>query len=233
MAWNRIMRAIEASWRDVLARLPLPMLALAASYGVYRFASMFVPPWVAIVQAAAFELVYIGLAVVRLDEKQQRRARSISIGAVVVSMAYNSLDGLFHRRPELLNNPPLWADVALSLLHGVPLAALAYLVSDLLLHSNPALPENSAMMPEKSSGSPKGPGGLIPINPPMALVGRPAYTVDDLAAVLKLGEFSRSDVVELVGCAASTADRLLGEAVQLGMVERLAKGRYQAVGGAE
>jgi len=216
------------SWRDVLARLPLPMLALAASYGVYRFASMFVPPWVAIVQAAAFELVYIGLAVVRLDEKQQRRARSISIGAVVVSMAYNSLDGLFHRRPDLLVSPPLWADVALSLLHGVPLAALAYLVSDLLLHSNP-MPENSGMMPEKSSESQKPLGGLIPVSPPIALVGRPSYTVDDLAPVLELGVFSRADVVEMVGCAASTADRLLGEAVQLGRVERLAKGRYQAV----
>ncbi|MFN8504459.1 hypothetical protein [Kouleothrix sp.] len=33
-------------WRGVLARLPLPMLALAASYGVYSFAALFVPgPW--------------------------------------------------------------------------------------------------------------------------------------------------------------------------------------------
>jgi hypothetical protein len=216
------------SWRDVLARLPLPMLALAASYGVFRFASMFVPVWVAIIQAAAFELVYIGLAVVRLDEKQQKRARAISLGAVIVSMAYNSLDGLFHRRPALLIDPPLWADVVLSLLHGVPLAALAYLVADLLLHSNP-MPENSRMMPEKSLESAKAPGGLISVSPPIALVGRPSYTVDDLGSVLALGEFSRADVNELGGCAASTADRLLGEAVDLGRIERLAKGRYRVV----
>jgi hypothetical protein len=143
-------------------------------------------------------------------------------------MAYNSLDGLFHRRPDLLDQPPLWADVALSLLHGVPLAALAYLVADLLLHSNP-MPENSRMMPEKSSGSQKPLGGLISVSPPMTLVGRPSYTVDDLAPVLKLGEFSRSDVIELIGCAASTADRLLGEAAQAGLIERLAKGRYRVV----
>ena len=31
-------------WRTVLAVLPLPMLALAASYGVYSFSLLFVPP---------------------------------------------------------------------------------------------------------------------------------------------------------------------------------------------
>jgi len=46
------------NWRGILARLPLPMLALAASYGVYEFARLFVPMWVALVQAAAFELTY-------------------------------------------------------------------------------------------------------------------------------------------------------------------------------
>ena len=127
------------NWRSILARLPLPMLALAASYGVYEFARLFVPVWVALVQAAAFELTYIGLAVVQVSADQRRRARLISIGAVVVSVLYNTLSGLFHRRPEVLVDLPLAADVALALLHGAPLAWVAFLVADLLLHA--AAPE--------------------------------------------------------------------------------------------
>ena len=129
------------NWRGILARLPLPMLALAASYGVYEFARLFVPVWVALVQAAAFELTYIGLAVVQVSADQRRRARLISIGAVVVSVLYNTLSGLFHRRAELLIDLPLAADVALALLHGAPLAWVAFLVADLLLHA--AAPETA------------------------------------------------------------------------------------------
>jgi hypothetical protein len=42
------------NWRGILARLPLPMLALAASYGVYEFARL-----------------YIGLAVVQVSADQR------------------------------------------------------------------------------------------------------------------------------------------------------------------
>src|SRR5258708_523954 len=87
-------------WREGLARLPLPMLALSASYGVYSYALLFVPDWVAVCQAAAFELTYIGLAVTKgLTSQEQKRATSISVGAVIVSILYNSLAGLFHRNP--------------------------------------------------------------------------------------------------------------------------------------
>jgi hypothetical protein len=111
------------------------MLALAASYGVYSFALLFVPAPVAIVQAAAFELTYVGLAVlIGLDERQRGRAGLISIGAVVVSILYNSLAGFFHRRPDALAELAWWADGILSALHGAPLALVAYFVADLLLH---------------------------------------------------------------------------------------------------
>lgn len=124
-------------WRAILATLPLPMLALAASYGVYEYSRLFVPAWVALAQAAAFELTYVGLAVVQVQHDQRQRARLISLGAVVVSVSYNTLAGLFHREPALLQAAPLWANVILSLLHGAPLAWLAFLVADLLLHRVP------------------------------------------------------------------------------------------------
>lgn len=124
-------------WRAILATLPLPMLALAASYGVYEYSRLFVPAWVALAQAAAFELTYVGLSVVQVQNDQRHRARLISLGAVVVSVSYNTLAGLFHREPALLAAAPLWANVILSLLHGAPLAWLAFLVADLLLHRVP------------------------------------------------------------------------------------------------
>ncbi len=130
-------------WRTLLARIPLPMLALAASYGVYSFASLFVPWQVAIIQAAAFELTYIGLAVtLDLSEGARRRATTISIGAVVASIIYNTLSGWFHRQPQLLDSASPLAWLMFAILHGAPLAWVAYLVSDLLLHSGSvALPE--------------------------------------------------------------------------------------------
>lgn len=126
-------------WRIVLARAPLPMLALAASYGVYSFASLFVPWWVAVIQASAFELTYVGLAVARdLSDDQRKRATNISIGAVATSIVYNTLAGLFYRQPDLLGWLDGWGWFVLALLHGAPLAWVAYLVADLLLHTAPA-----------------------------------------------------------------------------------------------
>jgi hypothetical protein len=127
------MRSRE-NWRLVLARLPLPMLALAAAYGVYKFNMLFVPMWVALVSAAAFELVYVGLSVARLDVGDRRRASVIAGAAVAVSVVYNSLAALFEIRPALLDARPLWADIALAILHGLPLAILAWNVAQLLLH---------------------------------------------------------------------------------------------------
>jgi hypothetical protein len=126
---------LRANWSGLLARLPLPMLALAAAYGVWSFQALFVPWYVAAVSAASFELVYIGIAVTRLGAEQRKRAMAISIGAVVVSIIYNSLSALFAIRPALLLGRPLWADIALAIIHGLPLAIVAYLVADLLLHT--------------------------------------------------------------------------------------------------
>lgn len=120
-------------WSDVLARAPLPMLALAAAYGVFEFQLLFVPAWVALISALAFEVTYIALAFVGTPDP--RRATAISVAAVVVSIAYNTLAALFMRRPGLLVDTPLWGDVALAVLHGLPLAVVAYNVAALLLHS--------------------------------------------------------------------------------------------------
>lgn len=129
---------LRTNWRSILARLPLPTLALAAAYGVWRFQALFTPWYVAAISALSFELVYIGLAVVQLAPGDRRRATLISVGAVVVSVIYNSLSALFEIRPSLLIARPLWADVILAVVHGLPLAAVAFFVADLLLHTSAA-----------------------------------------------------------------------------------------------
>lgn len=143
----------------LLPRLPLPMLALAASYGVYQFALLFAPWWVALIQAAAFEVTYIGLAMIESETvEQRRRATAISIGAVVVSVLYNSLAGFLHRNG--LGELSTWGEVALATLHGAPLAIVAYLVADLLLHKSE--PQQPAVVSAIESPQPV----ALPIAPP-------------------------------------------------------------------
>lgn len=172
---------IDNNWRAILSRAPLPMLALAASWGVYSFAAMYVPQWVAIVQAAAFELTYIGLAITRgLTDEQRKRATAISIGAVVVSVLYNSIDGFFVRNPTWLIGLPWEAEALGAFLHGAPLAVVAYLVADLLLHSGvagSATHEDDSYIGAQPSYSP---ARIMdqPTYPAPVLSVRPSATVD-------------------------------------------------------
>jgi hypothetical protein len=109
------------------------MLALAASWGVYSFQILFIPFFFALVSALSFELVYIGLSLVLTPDR--RKATMIASGAVGVSIIYNTLAGMFHRNPDWLIELPWQAEIGLALLHGAPLALLAYLVADLLHHT--------------------------------------------------------------------------------------------------
>lgn len=127
---------LKRNWRGLLARAPLPTLALAASWGVGSFAALFVPPLIAVIQAAAFELTYIGLAIVDVPERdRRRRATKISLSAVAVSVVYNSAAGYFHRNPAALTGLSFAEELALAVAHGAPLAIVAYLVADLLFHT--------------------------------------------------------------------------------------------------
>lgn len=132
---------LAQNWRQLLSRLPLPMLALAASYGVYRFALLYSPWWVAVVQAAAFETTYTGLAVLDdLDAGQRKRATWISVGAVVVSIIYNTIASMEYRNPGTFVNLAQSYEWAMAFLHAAPLAIVAALVANLLLHGRSAQP---------------------------------------------------------------------------------------------
>lgn len=126
------------NWRTALPRVALVLLALTASFGVYQYSAIYMPWWFALISAAAYETTYVGLAVARtFDATQQRRARAISGGAVVTSVIYNTLAGLFHRVPLEAFALPVYGELAFAALHGVPLAWVAYLVADLIHHTAP------------------------------------------------------------------------------------------------
>jgi hypothetical protein len=212
---------IAIDWRGLLARLPLPMLALAASYGVYSFALLFVPAWVAIVQAAAFELTYVGLAVTQgLDVPQRKRATGISVGAVVASIVYNTLAGWFYVQPQLLVDATAIAWLCLAILHGAPLAWVAYLVADLLLHTAPAAVTAPAPQPTAA-----------PEETPQIERAIVAVPADRLAAYLPiLAVFDRdpnastADLALATAASKRTIESRRAELIRLGALHRTPEG---------
>lgn len=132
---NKKVGEAEKIIREALALLPLPMLGLAACYGVYLFASRFVPGWVAVIEAGGFEFVYIGLAAMRnLNDQERKKAMLISMGAVGVSMTYNALAAALEMQPDLFENLDRFWFWVIAITHGAPLALLSFLVADLILH---------------------------------------------------------------------------------------------------
>ena len=137
--WFLSLRYRNIPWRIVLAMLPTPMLGFASSYGVYAFNSYFVPGWVAIAMAAAYELTYVGLAsYTALNTKQKDIGLLISRDAAWISFAQNGLVGLAHIQPSVMGYSN-WGALALAI--NVPLAALhaaqvwiAYRTANFTLH---------------------------------------------------------------------------------------------------
>jgi len=207
-------------WRAVLSRSALPMLALAASYGVYQYARLYVPDWVAFVQAAAFELTYLGLAVAR--NVDTRRARRISAGAVVTSIIYNTLAGLFHRVPLDAFALPLAGELAFAALHGLPLAWVAYLVADLMLHEGapsapPAPPWWERIIVRVFGGVEVTPAASPPA-PALQAVERPALQAD--AVTLQSGAVAVSPTARIRELArqAGVSDSTMRRRVERGEV---------------
>lgn len=133
--------AVVQDWRKVLAMLPTPMLGFASSYGVYAFNRLFVPAWVAVIMAAAYETTYVGLAALdNLDDAQRKRAKRIALIAATISFAQNAIAGIFHAVPELRGWIAQWQALPRvglygggSLLHAAQVW-IAFATADLTLH---------------------------------------------------------------------------------------------------
>lgn len=134
---------------NIAAIVALLLLAATASFGVYEFQLLFVPKIVAIASAASFEATYIGLALATLTQTSKKRAAIISLAAVAVSITYNSLSALFHLNPALLEQKHIMLDIVLAILHGLPLALVAYFVADLIIHQQPSKSSNISKQTNK------------------------------------------------------------------------------------
>lgn len=119
-------------------KIAMLTLAFGSSVGVYRFSLLFFEWWIAFIVACSFELTYLGLAVVRANMTEDARKQAIwlSRSAAGVAMLIVTLDGFFHLRPSLLAVKPWYIDLALALVHGIPLPYIAYRMSNLLLHQD-------------------------------------------------------------------------------------------------
>lgn len=125
-------------------RLAIVALSLVSAYEVYRFLLWFLPEWLAIISAGAFELVYIALVVIPYDsDKQKERGTNLSRVAVGVSVTYTFIAGYSHLDPQWMQWVATGRDwlaicfkFLITFLHAVPLATMAYSVSGLVLHSN-------------------------------------------------------------------------------------------------
>ena len=129
----------KVTWVDVLPVAPLPLLGLGATYGVYHFSSFFTTPVFAVVLGSAFELTYIGMAVMVLRcPELAATARKVSLSAVLVSIIYNVFSGALYFMPTLMQKLPphdnsigAWVSLwVLCILHGAPLPGLAFAVSE-------------------------------------------------------------------------------------------------------
>lgn len=114
------------SWRVAFAEAPVPMMGIASSYGVYAYNLIFMPWWAAVVVAAAYESVYIGIPQLdNLTPTQIVLAGNLANAAGWVSFAQNALAGMdyaFHlytglHLVKMLFDNPMWLSIpALALL---------------------------------------------------------------------------------------------------------------------
>ena len=226
LTWKGFFRAFSA--RYVISRLALILLAFSASYGVYQFALLYSPNEIALCTAGAFELTYIGLALSPgLTATKYKRARAISLCAVLVSVLYNSISGLMHRAPDLVRLD-MWSilvEVSLAVLHGAPLAIVAFLVADLLLHPD------QAITPVPTAPAAPAPLVVAPNTPahqaapvPTRTATRPDQHQHPRPVMVDLTQpappLNRGDwpelITDLFGTAPDKAEALVDRAVQIG-----------------
>lgn len=128
--------------------LPIALLALSASYGIYSFSLLFVPWYIAGITALAFELTYCTLVFI-----DSAKVKPVSIMAVIVSVLWNVGHSMFVLYPasvEMIYNSLLLSFV-ISVIHGLPLATLAYLVAEVSLHTSES--GNTSQVKGKEKGN--------------------------------------------------------------------------------
>lgn len=120
--------------RTFLALLSVPLLAVPSAVGVYTYLEPESGWFAAGLAAAGFEVLYVGVNILRVTSPELRRyARNVALGAVVVAVLMNSLAHYGAKVPNAYHGAPFDPLAAvLALIASAPLAGLAYAVSVLL-----------------------------------------------------------------------------------------------------
>lgn len=117
--------------------LPNIMIGLSASYGVYHFSSQFMPQPFPLIEAAAFEFIYIRLTMMKgLSDKMRTLARRVSIGAVLVSVVYNTISARMYMDSGWMDDSGQMVFWIMAILHGLPLAVIGYFVVEVHFHES-------------------------------------------------------------------------------------------------
>lgn len=111
-----------------LIRIAIATLGARASWGVFIFARWVAPDAMAIVEACSLEATYIGLSFLKLDHEGKRSALWIAAGALLVSVIYNTLAAGLLKNPHIFDGVNWWGFWGLCILHGPPMATLAFLI---------------------------------------------------------------------------------------------------------
>jgi hypothetical protein len=120
-----------------IIRSAMVLLAIVAMFLVYDFSLHIFPWWIALLSAGSLVGVYIGLGWAPIPQDRHKLAIGISALAMGIEMVYGTLAGLARLSPDWFAMPlPMWAIIALALLHGAPFTVLLFFVSMLVLHSN-------------------------------------------------------------------------------------------------
>lgn len=131
------MKTRSWDWGKIVPMAAMLTLSFGASVGVYVIMRQFAGPIVSAINASSFELTYLGLALADKNTAKARQlATNVSIGAVIVSILMNVSAGLLIKYPALAGSTNIAWVIYLAVLHGVPLALLAYFMAALIIHKD-------------------------------------------------------------------------------------------------
>ncbi len=128
-----------------LIKIALVLLASVAAYYVYGFTSMVADQWIAYGAAGSLVGTYVGLAFAEIPARQSKRAALVAQGAMAIEAIYGTLYVLQVQSPELFVRPlPIWASIALAVLHGGAFSVLAFFVSMFVVNAGNDAPHMPA-----------------------------------------------------------------------------------------
>ena len=133
-------------YRDLVIKIAMISLAAVTTTFVYLFQRPVMPDgWIgdliAGASAVSLVLIYVGLAVAKLDQERRRKVMGVAIAAAAIETIYGTIHvavEIYNKahigETGLLDSLPDWAAWGLGLLHAAPFSILLFLVAQFVFH---------------------------------------------------------------------------------------------------